>query len=104
MSNQPKHSKLPYHVNKHNIVLGASGFEFHQYGQGKAEIWEANAEFICRAANSHYALLKACKRALAILNACEGGKSADGETLYILPEILRIESAVQQAECEQEAE
>ena len=107
-----KHTELPWKVGyitaeneidfevgvetvEDNYWIGSTGLEEEPTG-------EANAEFICRACNSHYALLGACKGAIGYIETLEDALHANKipipKTNSHQDELDMLEQAIAQAE------
>jgi len=88
-----KHTPLPWLTTKHGTPAYSPQFGVYAEGEPKdhcivkGDSAEADSEFICRAVNSHYELLEACKVALVHLD----------ETLH-KEAIAKAKSAIARAE------
>ena len=75
---QVKHTQLPW-GNKHSDILNPNDEQLAttSYSECDPITNQANAEFICKAVNSHYELLEACKEMLQCV--CDYNEGKDTE-------------------------
>lgn len=77
-----KHTPTPWKMDDKNGILSKNGTiiaKTKTINRNNDPAW-ANQEFIVRAANSHYDLLKACKEALTIIDLTSSAVFGNSET------------------------